>query len=57
MEERINKGWMSEERRNEGWMSEKKNELKMNDWKKEWTKDEGLEERINKGWMIRTMNE
>ena len=29
----------------------------MNDWKKEWTKDEGLEERINKGWMIRTMNE
>ena len=40
-----------EERMNKGWMSERKNELKMNDWKKELIKDEWVEERINNGWM------
>ena len=43
LEERMNKGWMSEERMNKGWMIRTKNELKMNDWKKEWIKDEWAE--------------
>ena len=53
LEERMNKGWMSERRINKGewleermnkwWTSERNNELKMNDWKKEWIKDEWAE--------------